>query len=70
MTVSMAVITVLHLQRLYTFTMSRGTHMPEFITDMNPLGLNPKLSMRGRGITRLVDGDDIHGPTTAFQAAP
>ena len=23
-----------------------------------------------RGITRLVDGDDVHSPTIAFQAAP
>jgi len=37
---------------------------------MNPLGLNHELSMRGRGITRLVDRDDVHGLTTTFQAAP
>ena len=37
---------------------------------MNLLGLNPELSMRGSGISRLLDGDDVHGLTIAFQAAP
>ena len=36
-------------------------------TDVNPLGFFARSSEERRGITRLVDGDDVHGPTTAFQ---
>ena len=36
-------------------------------TDMNPLGFMDDLSMRGVRSLDLVDGDDVHGPTTAFQ---
>ena len=35
--------------------------------DMNPLGFMDDLSMRGVRSLDLVDGDDVHGPTTAFQ---
>ena len=34
---------------------------------MNPLGFMDNLSMRGVRSLDLVDGDDVHGPTTAFQ---
>ena len=36
-------------------------------SDMNPLGFMDDLSMRGVRSLDLVDGDDVHGPTTAFQ---
>ena len=35
--------------------------------DMDPLGFMDDLSMRGVRSLDLVDGDDVHGPTTAFQ---
>ncbi|MFS9531834.1 hypothetical protein Q6247_27220, partial [Klebsiella pneumoniae] len=34
--------------------------MTMYLVDKNPLGLVPDLSMRGHGVTRLVDGDDVH----------
>ena len=34
---------------------------------MNPLGFMDDLSMRGVRSLDLVDGDDVHGPTIAFQ---
>ena len=36
------------------------------LSDMNPLGFDPDLSMRDL-ITRFGDGDDVDGPTTTIQ---
>ena len=58
-----------HLEMVFVLVQDRCTVCSKR-TGMNPLGLNPELSMRGHGITRLVDGDDIHGLTTAFQVVP
>ena len=39
-------------------------------TDANPLGFLAWSFDERRWITRLVDGDDVHGPTTALKTAP
>ena len=43
------------------------TYLAPTLTDMNPLGFMDDLSMRGVRSLDLVDGDDVHGPTTSFQ---
>ena len=43
------------------------TYLAPTLTDKNPLGFMDDLSMRGVRQLDLVDGDDVHGPTTAFQ---